>query len=82
MKGESRMNAQERKLIAKYERVLQELTELNERSENVIDQLELEVEGYKELCTCLTEKNEILEEENRILKEHIRMLQSCSNEDH
>ena len=56
MKGESRMNAQERKLIAKYERVLQELTELNERSENVIDQLELEVEGYKELCTCLTEK--------------------------
>lgn len=40
MKGESRMNAQERKLMAKYERVLQELTELNERSENVIDQLE------------------------------------------
>ncbi|MDY2626873.1 MAG: hypothetical protein ACI4D7_02560 [Lachnospiraceae bacterium] len=76
------MNAQEKRLIAKYERVLQKLTELNEQSEKVIDQLELEIEGYKDLCTCLTEKNEILEEENRFLKEHIRMLRSCSNDGH
>ena len=76
------MNAQDRKLIAKYEQVLQEAAELNKRAENVIDQLELEIEGYKDLCAGLTEKNEILEEENRILKEHIRMLQSCSKDDH
>lgn len=62
-----------------YEKYIQKLKEMLESADKTIGILETELDAYKEICSLLTEKNELLEKENRILKQRADTLKLISD---
>lgn len=73
-KGGCFMNAQEKKLVATYEKYIAKLTENLESADEVIASMEQRISAYEEMCSILEEKVEILEERNSFLKQQLDLI--------